>query len=423
MTLGFLLLRKGAIKVVGSIIQAALDRGHRVVLAVNPDEKKPGEQVTEDDLKAWPNAARVTYRRGTPLLPELKREHVEGLVAPSIHYLLTVTGHEPEIDPIRQSGIKLFSVDYVFETVTSEPESYQATDVTFYTSQYQRELHWRVFREGFAALRPTVDVHARSAVVGSTMSDQLRLVDADAVRRRFGVAPGKPVVVFMSLKMVVPGRSRELMWGSRPRGIRAFEALLRRRADLLPEIFRGNAYRDLVDAVHEFCRKSGSALIVKSREKNEDPSFLRRIADGFICDDAVYPYTSIELMSIASLCIHFQSGAVLEAAAAKVPSLSVRVSQEHLRSFSSETFDDVYGAHEGSLQNFPGIVWSLDSEAATERLRTASLADFKVDADARRRYVEKFLGFDDLKASIRVLERIEKSVGASGARGAAPPRG
>jgi hypothetical protein len=265
------------------------------------------------------------------------------------------------------------------------------------------------------------------------MNDQLALVDREAVRRRFHVAPGQPVVVFMSLKMLAPDRlrrrlmwgpsPRQLIWGSSPRLVRAIEAPLRGRADLVPVILRGNEYRDLVGAVYQFCHKTGAAFIVKSRKKNKDPGFLESSADEFVYDDDVYPYTSIELMSIASLCIHFQSGAVLEAAAAKVPSLSIRVSQEHLRAFSITTFDDAYGGQEGSLQNFPGIVWSHNIEAATDRLRSASLADFKVDAEARKRYVEKFLGFDDLRASVRVMERIESAVAVSAARGPAPPRG
>jgi hypothetical protein len=420
-TLGFLLLRRGAIKVVGSIIQAALDRGHRVVLVWDPVEAKPGEQVSEADLAAWPHAVRVAYRRVTPLLPVLEGAGVDALVAPSIHYLLSAMGLEKEIDPIRRAGVRLFSVDYVFETITSEPESFLVTDVTFYTSEYQRELHWRLFRERFAALASAADRHARSAVAGSTMNDQLAIVDPDAVRRRFGVARGRPVVLFMSLKMAVPDAWRRLMWGSRPRAVRALHAVLTGRPGWVPQILAGHGYRELVEAVRDFCRRTGAALIVKSRAKNADPPFLSQGVDAFVYDDAVYPYTSIELMSIASLCVHFQSGAVLEAAAAGVPSLSVSISQEHLRTFAS--FDEVYGAREGSLQNFPGIVWSLDSAAATARLRTASLAHFTVDAAARRRYIEKFLGFDDRRASVRVLERIESAVPVTAARGAAPPRG
>ena len=54
MTLAVLASRKGYLKVLGSFIQAACDRGHHVVLLHDPDEKKPGEAVTAADLALWP---------------------------------------------------------------------------------------------------------------------------------------------------------------------------------------------------------------------------------------------------------------------------------------------------------------------------------------------------------------------------------
>jgi hypothetical protein len=284
-------------------------------------------------------------------------------------------------------------------------------DITFYMSGFQRELHHRLFAAEFAALGSPSDLAARSAVSGSTMLDQFAVVDRAAVRKRYGLGPEQPVVLFMSLKMAVPDAWRRLFWGGGPRGWRALKAVASGRAHWVPEILRGNGYAALTDALAGFCRRTGAALVVKSREKNADPRFLRRAADVFRYDEEVYPYTSIELMSIADLCIHFQSGAVLEAAFAGVPSLSIAVSQEHLRQYSS--FDEVYGGRPGSLQNWSGVVWHTDPTGAIDRLNRASLGDFRLDADAHRRYVDKFLGFGDTRSSIRVLTEIERALSAS----------
>jgi hypothetical protein len=113
----------------------------------------------------------------------------------------------------------------------------------------------------------------------------------------------------------------------------------------------------------------------------------------------------MELMAIADLCLHFQSAGVLEAAFAGVPSLSVRVSQEHLRSYA--TYDEFYGARPGSLQNYPGVVWSASAPEAVAQLGRSALADFRVDAGQRRAYVEQFVGFDDTRSSERALDVIE----------------
>jgi hypothetical protein len=421
-TLAVLASRKGYLKVLGAFIQAASARGHRVVLLHDPDEKKPGEAVTATDLAQWPQAISRPHRRGEALLPALRAAGAEALVGPSLHLLLRAMGVEGEAPALRAAGIRLYSVDYVFDTVASAPEGYRVVDVTCYMSEHQRQVHWRVQREAFAAIGSEAELRRRSAVVGSTMLDQLALVDRAAVRRKYGLAPDRPVVLLMSLKMAVPEPLRRLTWAGGWRGWRAAKALATGHRALVPAILRGNGYLALAEALRGFSRRAGASFVVKSRAKNADPRFLTRRADLFIeRDEDVFPYTSIELVAISDLCVHFQSGAVLEAALAGVPSLSIRVPQTHLEGYAS--FQEVFGAKPGSMQNFPGLVWSMDAAEATRRLATAGLADFRVDGGARRRYIETFLGFDDTQSSGRLLDVIESAgrVSGAGRPAAAPP--
>ena len=421
MRIAFLASRKGYLKVMGSLIQAALERGHEAVLLTDPGERKPGEATTEEDFRHWPAARVVRFQRGAPLSPVLARERVDALVAPSLHFLLTSMGLAADIGSMRAAGVRLYSVDYIVEAVNSLPEAHRALDRVFYTSEYERQFHRNLFEKEFAAVRAEVNLDARSAVCGSTMLDQLALVDREAVRRRLPFGPAKRVVLLMSLKMAVPEPWRRFVWGDRPALVRTLQALVHRRADLVPDIWRGNGYHALVQAVRRLCDRSGAALVVKSREKNQDPSFLKGVADLLVeRDDEVFPYTSIELMAVADLCVHFRSGAVMEAAMASVPSVSVAVPQTHLE--GNPSFEEIYGTHEGSLQNFPGVVWSTPHDGVAALLDGRTLADFRVDPAARRAYVERFLGFDDLKSSQRVLREIERDAAVtSGAPAAAPP--
>ncbi|MBI2205305.1 MAG: hypothetical protein HYU41_15765 [Candidatus Rokubacteria bacterium] len=415
MTIGFLLWRRGFFKVSGAVIEAALARGHRVVLLWDPEERKPGEMVLPVDLACWPQARWVAHRRGQPLAPLLMEHGVEALVAPSLYMILVGSGHVRELPALRAARVRLCSLDYAFDTALSAPAGYRVVDVTFYTSDDQRALHWRLMADGFAGMSD-VDRWSRSAACGSTMTDQLAYVDRAAVRARYGVSDGKPAIVLMSLKMAVDPW-RELVWGNIARGIGSLRHASGRRAlkrglgTWLREAPRGNVYRQLVDATRAFADRAGAALLIKTRAKNEDPPFLRAVADRMIEDETMCPYTSIELMAVADLCIHFQSAAVLEAALAGVPSLSVRIPQQHLLEFTNQTvLTEVYGAQPGTLLNWNGLVWSADFASAIAALATGSLADFRVDPEARRRYVEKFLGFDDTCASLRVVERIEALV-------------
>jgi hypothetical protein len=374
---------------------------------VDPGERKPGEAATRADLGHWPAARVLTHRRGEPLLPLAREGGVDALVGPSLHFVLTSMGLAADMAAARDASVRLYSVDYVLETLTSDPEAYRVIDVTFYATEFERRLHWDLLKERFAALARDVSLEARSAVSGSTMLDQLTLVDRDAVRRRLGIAPGRPVVLLMSLKLAVPEPFRRYVWADGAALTRAAVATAYGHVGLVPAIWKGNGYRDLVEAIRDFCRRSGGVLVVKSREKNRDPRFLRRAADVFVeADEAVYPYTSIELMAIADLCVHFQSGAALEAAAASVPSLSVKVPQTHLHDYPAH--EQVFGGREGTLQNFAGVVWGVGHAEAPDRLRGRTLADFKMDPAARRRYLERFVGGADGRSSHRVLDVIER---------------
>jgi hypothetical protein len=404
--IAFVASRKGYLKVMGSLVQAALARGHQVVLLRDPGEGKPGEAVTAEDLAHWPAARILVHRRGEALLPLLRRDGIAALVGPSLHFVLTSAGLAEEMGGAAAAGVRLYSLDYALETLTSAPEAYRLIDRTIYATDYERRLHWRLLKSRFDAVARDVGLEERSAVCGSTMLDQLALVDRAAVRRRLGLGRDRPVVLLMSLKMAVPEPFRRYVWGDGPAVIRMLRATLAGQGWLRSEIRKGNGYRDLADALREFCQRSGAALVIKSRDKNRDPGFLRGRADLFVAGDArVFPYTSIELMAIADLCVHFQSGAVLEAARAGVPSVSIRVPQSHLEHFPGH--EEVFGGGEHSLQNFAGVVWSMDQPEATARLAGVGLGDFPVDPEARRRYIERFVGFDDARSSERVLDVIE----------------
>jgi len=404
-TLGFLVLRKGYLKVMGALIQAALDRRHDVVLLWDPEEPKAGERVAVSDLAPWPAARVVAWRRRTPLTPILETERVRALVGPTLYSAFRAFGLDAEADRMRAAGIRLYSVDYGLDTAAREAESYRLVDVTFYATAWQRELHWRARAAEFAAIGDRAALARRSAVVGSTMLDQLAAVDRADVRKQFGLGP-RPVVLLLSAKMRVPNPWRRHVWGAGPRAWRAVRAAVSGHPGLVADAWRSPGYRELLGSLRRFCDRQGAALLVKSRRKNGDPRFLAAAADIFVdSDDDVYPYTSMRLMAIADLCVHFQSAGVLEAAAAGVPSLSVKISQDHLRGYA--TYDEFYGARPDSLQNFAGVVWSAAPAEAMALLERSGLRDFRVDPAARRRYVERFVGFDDTRASERVLDVIE----------------
>src|SRR5262245_22523765 len=126
MNIGFLVGRKGYLKVLGSVIQAAVDRRHRVTLLWDPLETKPGELIDPaEDLAAWPRAIVRQWNRGTPLLPALQAAEVEALVGTRLYYVLKAYGYESEVATLAPAGIRMFNVDYIYDTITLDPDAYR----------------------------------------------------------------------------------------------------------------------------------------------------------------------------------------------------------------------------------------------------------------------------------------------------------
>src|SRR5262249_26370204 len=90
------------------------------------------------------------------------------------------------------------------------------------------------------------------------------------------------------------------------------------------DVAQGWDDRGVVRTLREFCDANGAALVVKARGKDPVPRYLVDVAAGrVIYDENDYPATILELMSVASLCVHFFSTVAYEAAYAGVPSVCV----------------------------------------------------------------------------------------------------
>lgn len=169
-------------------------------------------------------------------------------------------------------------------------------------------------------------------------------------------------------------------------------------------VYREVGYRQLVRALRRYCDRAGAALVVKTREKNRDPGWLRPLADAWVLDRALWPYTAATVIRHAAFVVHFQSGAALEAAFAGAPQLSVHVPHPHLRAYPGHR--EQYEARPG-MQDWAGVVTGLGWETAVGYL-DAVHAPPLVDPFARQAYVEHFLGFDDTKSSARILDLVER---------------
>jgi len=244
----------------------------------------------------------------------------------------------------------------------------------------------------------------RATVVGFPELDQFRAIDPAAVRRRLGLDPGRPIVVFCPFPFNSNPRTlwtREIYGGGRLRQrLALWRAGGRRYAT---HVANGWDDRGVVNAVRAFCDANGAALVVKARPKDPARSYLARVADRVIYEETDYPAIILEVLSIASLCVHSFSTVAYEAAYAGVPSICITADGDDL-GFPPLWREWFLSTAPGSSFNIPGVIYPLTVEQMVSDFSRRRLADFPLHPAARAHYLETFVGFDDGKSSDRLLD-------------------
>ena len=411
MKIGFLIFRLANLKGLGRLITLSSQRGHDVTIFVDPTSKaKLGEEVNPQSIAAiWPEAE--VRELDTDANPQgLAESCCDAIIGMDI---LEAGEYRNKLDAARENGAHIFSVSYLYEATVREPSYMASLDKAFYLSEHQRSFHESLFQQSFDSLGS--DWKQRyTEISGSTCCDQLADVDAIQTRKRYGIPESTPVVLFMSLKMGVPDIWRDVVWVEGGKMRRTLKSLIGRNWRLIPDIWKLHTYREICQELKDFCIRNGALLVVKSRIKNNDPTWLRDMVDVYVGqDETEYPYTSMQLVGISSLCVHFESGAAFEAAFAGVPSLSITIPRPNLYERLPEYSARLRSKQVGTLFNFPGVISSVDCDRIVQHLRGSNLKDFAMEPSQRSKYVTTFMGYDDMRSSDRILDSIESSINDS----------
>jgi len=253
----------------------------------------------------------------------------------------------------------------------------------------------------------------RAVPVGMPELDVVRAIDPDEVRHRFGLPPRQPVVLYLPfpLRSNPPTAWLRRVFTPSTRLGQAVGVLLAGRPQYWEHVRRRWNDRRLAEGVRAFCDRAGAVLVMKSRLKDPIPRYARRLADQALYDPAHYPPTILELLSVASLCIHSYSTAVFEAAYSAVPSLCLAPETKDM-GLPEHVHQLVHNGSLGGIYNWPGTAYCVPLRDAFEGLPRWGLADFPSDVNARKRYVERFLGFDDGRSAGRALDLAARLAGA-----------
>ena len=402
MKLALLILRKNYYRLLGPVVEEALRRGHAVQCWHDWTGPRRGGKAYE-----FPDTA-PTFRAGsaTVLGYSSREELAERWRRDPPDAVVSIDPPDSDLRAATKAPWLWLqcAADILFQA--APPGLLDADAVGVYSR------HWRMLIEQrFAGSGIGPELEKKGIVVGAPELDTVHTIDPDEVRRRLDLPAGRPIVLYLPfpLRSNIPTPWLRHVHTPATRIEQGMRTIVARRWEYWPHVVKGWNDRGLVDAARAFCDRHGALLVMKSRHKDPFPRYALSVADRTFYDLSHHPPTILELLSVASLCVHFYSTAVMEAVYAGVPSLCLAPRAEELGP-ASYGFDFVHNGDEGGLYNAPGVAYWRPLVSAFEGLREWTLDDFPVVPEARRRYVERFLGFDDGRSGARLLDALERMV-------------
>ena len=165
----------------------------------------------------------------------------------------------------------------------------------------------------------------------------------------------------------------------------------------------------VASAIRKFADRNNAFFVVKGRAKNKIPRYLRRIADKIIFDKNYYPYTAMELMYAADLCVNFYSEANKESVLCDTPSICLGPEKpEDWPSYSARFFMEDFSRKPESFYNFDGVVYNESVDYFAKNFGSKTFEDYAMNQKNKDEFVKKFLGFDDFKTSERIYNYVSK---------------
>ncbi len=424
MRIAFLIERRNFYRLFGPIVERALERGWETECWHDWGQPRTGPKGSE-----FPDAA-PTFRHGGPRVRTYRGPATLGALLASAPPDAIVAMHRPtEVEKL--GATRWFGLQYTLDVAELiDGSGRTGCDAIGLHSQYWAERTPDCLRIRTYTRRGATGVAAGAVddaaigealgrlgrIVGIPEMDQCHWIEPSDVRRRLGLDPSRPVVLYCPFPFRSNPRTFWVrhVYGARPVHGR-LAVRLADRPEYRPHIAGGLDDRSVVRAVRAFCDRNGAALVVKARAKDPVPQYLTRCADRVLYDEHHYPATILELLKISALCLHFFSTVAYEAAYASVPSICIApdVGDLGLAPVLREWFLSI---EPGSSFNFRGAVYPMGLPELVGEFAGRRLADFPLDPVARAQYVDKFVGFDDGKSSDRVLDAVQSLVERGGPR-------
>lgn len=254
------------------------------------------------------------------------------------------------------------------------------------------------------------EIEEKCINIGFPEFDQCKTFDSILIRKKYQIPDKKKVILLFPF----PWRLQfspwtHIVYKPQPRFIKFIRLFLHRSMSLWQDVRQDiNDFR-LTQAIKAFARKNDAMFIVKGRQKNRIPGYLRKMADRVYFDESYYPFITLELLYIADLSISFYSAAIMESVITRTPTINLAPKNEgYWPGYDDRHNMPAFSPKPGSFYNYEGVVFYEAVDRFIASFREKTFNDYQLDGDRAGEFLKKFMGPDDHQACERLYADLSK---------------
>lgn len=431
--IAILILRNNELKLFLPVIQEMLSSESMIPVLVtsktiNTDTKKM--QNYNVSFNPFHNRMDVYYINNINEIVTLLANH-------KIDILLTASILLNILEKMKEQKIRVIYLQHSMDMIATWPKLYnleffQLMDGFLCFSQYWKDGMIRELEKQLNIGEDDINkIKAKTHAVGMPELDQIKTFNKEAILEKYKLPTSKKKIVFFDPVGVVTyvpnyfykyyfclyGSKREKLKRTLKNlivDVRTSPKMTWKIPISLLRILKRNekisTYETLFSKLKKFCHENDYLLICKSKEKNNDPDFVKYGCDFFTYDMEYLPFTLLEMLFISDVYIGFNSSAVMEAVYCNLPVISFHVfpTDYQFNDYGGDVylFIEKWLNTSGEWLNYRGInqVYRWDQD---ETNFVNAINNFALDPQSRHDYITKFIGYNGMSSSGRVLNVLE----------------
>src|SRR3989339_469252 len=390
---GLIIWKLPMLKAYAPVMRELLAREVEIFLLVIPlpsgivSRDLEGQALTDFNEEFFQDKLRCLWCSGVDRFPNMIKDNSIDSLLITDFYKDTFAGI---IDELYRQKVEIFCLQWYADLLALDGELLKYIKKIFVYSDYYTDIF---IQSVFSDTKQTMD---KLLVVGNPLYDCVVDIknNKELIYQKYHLPLDKKVVL-MTTQHLPYFASFGRIW-------LALRSAMKLDFDSFFKIIFAPSFKQIFQSIKKWCEDNEAILIVKSRAKHDEPNYVKKGADIFLTDhNQWYPAVSLELLSVANLCIGVWSASVIEAAYSEVynitispPSFSMPNDAPNNRFLNKELFAN------------RGVTECVRYDEVSSFLKSHRLKDFKMNEENRKEYLAKFAGPTDGLASKRIVDYI-----------------